>query len=612
MCDGPYGVSGRAAIRGTLALALLIGGPFACNEPDDDDTLADDDASGDDDSGDDDDSVAWTDVLPEVDPEGDQGGYLLDLRNLQAGDGEELALRTTSWDSFDDGDSGLWLGVTVGDAGGARRLTWDGADDPSLQLWSSANRWAAPVAAPASLTWEPDLEIALVLAADFQDLGLGDRCELWARVEAGCSADGCADVAPDDGAPAPFTVDAGLPATLAARQPSFDDAGGGNGDGVLDPGEYVQVEVALANLGCDPSGSGVTAQLSVHPDSTTSAALLADSVAYGDDPLAPGDEVAPDAALELALGAGAEPGQTLVLQLEVTDGDGGSWTAVAPPLIVGKPREEALAQVLVDEDDADTAFDTALVTYGIVAGELQITVFSYGVHQGDQAVEVHLDVDLDGQPDHILSTLDPDTGAFTGSVRTFDPWAGWRADDPLSSLTFDAGSDSVQLGVPLVQLGDPSFALLVQVTVADADGEVVDRAPDDPIPGDIGPMGLIATVDAPFLRFAATQLEEISGDGDGDVEPGERWSLKVQLRNDGPSPAVDAAGALSSPDPSLTVIGGDLSFGPADPDGGTCWSLTAAEIDLDPAAPSGATVELALPLSVAGYSFSVPVPLAVE
>lgn len=591
-------------------IALLV----ACDGPeDDDDSVGDDDTSpGDDDSSDDDDSVPWSDVLPEVDPEGDAGGTILDLRNLQVRAGDDLELRTSGWGPFEDTDDALWLGVTVGDGSLAQRLTWIPGEAEPLQLWSSANRWAGPLDTPPSLTWEADLDIAVVLSASLADLDLGGRCELDALVEAGCAGEDCADVAPDDGAPVSFDLDTGVPSTVEARQPTMDDGGGGDGDGILDPGEYVEIAVAIGNTGCESTGGELAAQLSIHPDSTADAALLGESATYGQDALAPGQSTTPDAPFEVALGAGTEPGQRLVLQLDVTDGDGGSWTAIAPALIVGKPREEPLAQVAMDGDDADTPFDAALVTYSLVGGELLISVFSYGVHQGDQIVEVHLDTDLDGFADQILSSLDPDSGAFTGSVRIFDAWDGWIAAAPPTTVAFEAGSDHMLLGVPLSTLGDATFALLTRVVVADIGGDPVDLVPDEPVPGETGSMGLIATADAPFLRFESTQLTEIAGDGDGSVEAGESWSLKVQLRNDGPADALDASGTVVSTDPLISLTDNDLAFGPADPDGGTAWSLTGVTVEVDPSTPAGTEAELVLPVTAAGYAFMLRIPLDLE
>ncbi len=595
-----------------LCVALLTTG-LACNgQPDDDDATGDDDTTaGDDDSAGDDDTP-WADVLPEVDPEGDAGDTAVDLRNLQAHAGDDLALRTTAWQPFDDGDDGVWLGVTVGHGSLAHRLTWAPAEDESLQLWSSANRWAEPLDPPPSLGWEADLEIGIVLAADLDDLGLGGSCELLARVEAGCGGGSCADVAPDDGAPVPFVADAGIPPTVTAVEPAVDDSGGGDGDGILDPGEYVELAIVLGNTGCDATGGELAATLSIHPDSTADAALLTDEATYGQDPIAPGQDASPDAPVELALGAGAEPGQRLLVQLEVTDADGGSWTTLSPPLIVGKPREEPLAQVMVDGDDAGTDFDAALVTYTLVDGELLLSVFSYGVHSGDQAVEVHLDTDLDGFADWILASHDPDAGTFTGSIHTFDPWDGWLPVGPPSTFAFASGTDHLLIGVPLATLGDPTFALLSHVVVYDPAGDAVDTVPDDATPGETSGMGLIATADAPFLRYASTQLTEIEGDGDGEVEAGELWSLKVQLFNDGPAVAAGATGTLSSADPLVALTDADLTFGPADPDGGTAWSLTGATVDVDPSTPAGSEILLELPLSAAGYPFVVDVPLTVD
>jgi len=597
--------------RWTVPLALLLLA-LGCDPDDDDDATGDDDASGDDDSaGDDDDATEWTDVLAEQDPEGDHGGSAVDIRTLQYAVDDTLALRLLGWDPFDDEEEGLWVGVTVGSEARAHRLTWSPADGDPLQLWTSADHWSSPLPLPGSMAMSPDAGNALVLAAALDELGFGAACALLGKVEVGCDGDGCADLAPDDGQPETFPLDRGLPAELWSPVVDVDDSGGGNGDGVIDAGEYLDLGPSLGNRGCDDSGGSLAATVSVHGSSTVQAALQDDTLSYGSGALAPGDEVAPGAPVTLAVGAGAEPGQRLVLQLDLTDGDGGTHTVITPALVIGKPRQEALAQLFDDGDDADVPFDVALAGYGVTGDELLVTLFSYGVHGGDEEVEIHLDLDRDGHADRILSTRDPDSGALSGGALRFDPWQGWVAAAPPTTLIFEPGTDLLMLGVPLAELGEPDFALLAEIRVLDGDGEPVDRVPDDPQPGDTGGMGVIALVEAPYLRYADLQLVEQAGNGDGALDAGEEWTVKVQLRNDGPGAGVDAAGTLAGDGALVDVADGELSFGPADGNGGTAWSLSEATLTLDPGAPPGADLGMTLAIAAAGYEFEVAIPLSV-
>jgi hypothetical protein len=596
-----------------FASLMVLLAPAACDGPaDDDDTIGDDDDTGDDDSADDDDdATAWADLLPEQDPEGDHGGSPLDIQSLQYALDDGLALRLLGWEPFDDQDGDLWVGMTVGTAERATRLTWIPADPDPLQVWSSANRWGSPLPLPDSSAMDADADTALVLSTALADLGLEGRCEALGQVEVGCDGSTCADVAPDDGVPVEFSLDADLPASLASPAVLADDSSGGDGDGIVDPGEYLDLSVSLGNVGCEETGPSLTATLSLHPSSTAEAALLDDAASYGGGALAPGASVTPDATVSMAVGAGAEPGQRLVLQLDVVDGDGGSYSVVSPALVLGKPREVALAQLFADGDDTELALDVALVGYGVIGSELQISLFSYGVHQGDEEVEIHLDTDRDGYADVILSTVDPDTGGMTGGVLTFDPWMGWVSAAPPATMVYAPNSDQLVLGIPLAELGDPDFVLLTEVRVIDDAGDPADQVPDAPLVGDTSAAGVIALVDGPYLRYADVQLLEQEGDGDEGLDAGETWTIKIQLRNDGPADAIDATGTLTGAAGLVQVADGELSFGPADGGGGTAWSLTAATLTLDGDAEPGTGLGLSLAGAVAGYGFEVELPLSV-
>ncbi|MDP7114135.1 MAG: hypothetical protein QGH45_19345, partial [Myxococcota bacterium] len=209
-----------------LASLMILAAPAACDGPaDDDDTTAGDDDTGDDDSAAaDDDATAWTDLLPEQDPQGDHGGTALDIQTLQYALDDGLALRLLGWEPFDDQDGDLWIGMTVGTAERATRLTWIPADPDPLQVWSSANRWDAPLPLPDSSAMAADADTALVLSTALADLGLDGRCEALGRVEVGCDGSTCADVAPDDGVPVEFSLDADLPASLTSPAVLADDS----------------------------------------------------------------------------------------------------------------------------------------------------------------------------------------------------------------------------------------------------------------------------------------------------------------------------------------------------------------------------------------------------
>jgi len=102
-----------------------------------------------------------------------------------------------------------------------------------------------------------------------------------------------------------------------------DDADGGSagdGNGVVDPGETIELVVELRNAG-SLAAEGVEATLSA---ATAGVTLADDHEAFGD--IAAGGSASCEEDFDVVVGAGVATGTQIVFDLAIADADGGSWS----------------------------------------------------------------------------------------------------------------------------------------------------------------------------------------------------------------------------------------------------------------------------------------------
>lgn len=607
-----------AQLLGFLALTpLLVGvecsGIGDDDATDDDDFTDDDDTAPDDDTPDDDDTTGpgWEDVFEDADPEGDSEHPGVDVMRYQYWhDAGVLSLRMWSWLPFDDDDPDLAVRMYVGDGSRSYCLVYDNVSPvpaPS-QLWTTTDELAiwTRLDAPTSLVMDQDTAYSLALGLDLADTELGG-CRLAGGVEV-VDAVGAGDAAPDSLWTSGHWADLALTDVLDLSLDGFavDDALGGDGDGILEPGETVSLVPTVRNDGCGPATVHfLMGVLAVDPASTAAGELTAAGAMFnGGNPLEMGQTASADSELSFTLDPGAAAGDVLALILEMQDDDGPIQDLVLPPLRVDYPAQVATTDLFADPDDVAADFDIAGVSYAVTWTELQVRVSSHGTHGADQEVDVLLDVDRDGNADHLLSTYDAVTGGFTGAHYRAEDGA-WVRGGALSTLDFAAGSSHVLFGVDLAQIDRPDFALLHAVSVGPS-GIEMDYAPDDP--GDGDSLGIVACVAEPWLEVLGAEWTEVSGDGDVDVDPGETWGLRVEVRNRGSASAPAVGGILSSPSGDLIVDGAELDFGELGI-GATAWSESTL-LSTDPAASTTVPYTLDLALSSDNLTWSGQVDLA--
>lgn len=95
----------------------------------------------------------------------------------------------------------------------------------------------------------------------------------------------------------------------------------------------------------------------------------------------------------------------------------------------------------------------------------------------------------------------------------------------------------------------------------------------------IGPIVIYDSVDLP--------MDEIDGDGDDKVEPGETWALRPKLRNAGGEPALGVTARLASSSPGVTVLDPQTqSYGDINP-GETSAAVMTYQFTVAPDVPCG-------------------------
>ncbi len=588
-------------------LALLCAPLAGCDGGDDDDSTDDDDDTSDDDddddsAADDDDDTAsgpcdytdaWYSALPEPDPTGDSTGVidLIDWQYQLDEAGDTLYLRNVASAPFDDNEGTLVFVTFIGTSVNTQyALVWDNQNAGGLMVFTYADGYAAPMdPTPASYHYCFDTDDAFVMGIDLADLEATGATSLTGFAGVYDWYAGYLEVAPDDGDGTVYLV---FTTEIDLDGSSWTDAGG---DMTIDPGESVDLTISVVSTGNDYTGAGVTGTLSLAASSTAAATVDTSSATFnGGAAIDPGATATTDTPFTFTVDAGAEIGQTLEFELAVSDDDGNSWSFTLPPLFVGAEM------VLTDGDDFDAGFDNAGLAYWVDGTAVHVLVTSHDNHAADQEVVVLMDTDRDGNDDYALSTIDADSGFFSGGVyRWVEP--SWIQIGTPDEFMFTSGSDFAFWTVPLAMLGDPAFAI-TGVRTSDPVGPGTDDMPDDL--DDADDRAVLILGEEPYLVLDGQAMTQVVGNGDNFPDPGETWNIDVTVANIGTADTTNASGTLSSSDADVTVTQSSINFGTVVA-GGTTTSSSPGTITIDAAAPADGTYELALAVTASGHQFDL-------
>ncbi len=606
-----------------LALVAFTGCPEDDDDASDDDTGDDDtgdDDTGDDDTGDDDtadddtgdddtgpdpectyDSGAWISVVGSEDASGDASGYILDIKDYEYQfDGTTLVMRITSHTDFADTDPALMTDMYISDGNVSYTLTMDNVkpNPGPMQIWTSADGWAAPLPNPASYCHSDDESDSIVMGIDLADLdatfvGLDvlyghTSVDLWS---------GYVDDHPDSSENVAFPLIFEPNITVGGL--TWDDTTGGDGDGIVEAGETGALGLELVNSGYDATGANVSATITLDAGSTAAAAINSDTSAYNGGAAMPMDTAAPpDTPFEVQVDVGATAGQTLIFDVAVTDDDGNSWNLTTPPLIVG------MENLLSDPVDSPNAFDIAGLSYYTDGTDLDFFMTSYTDHNADLEVDVFLDIDMDGENDYLISTYDLDSGSYATGGGIYEWIGSWSQVGQPTTLEWTASTNYVRYVVPRTAL---EGAVQFQCWAQSYDYYTgVDTAPDDT--SDPANWGQAVIVNAPWILLDSYTWTESSGDGDGFVEAGETWDVALTVANQGTADSAATTGVLSSTEPNVTVDQANVDFG-AITMGNTAAGDVAATVTIDGGAPDSASYVLDLEVTADAEVFNLAIPL---
>jgi hypothetical protein len=182
-----------------------------------------------------------------------------------------------------------------------------------------------------------------------------------------------------------------------------------------------------------------------------------------------------------------------------------------------------------------------------------------------------------------------------GHVAAQNVTALITTDDPRVEILDPTASYGVIDGMGYQTNADD---ILVRVTDSIADGDVIPfsvRMTCDNRHEWTGAFNV--TLHAPIFSLASWSIDDTAeGDGDGKIEPGERFAIRVSIGNSGSDQGRDIQGQLSSTDPYLTILSGTAGH-PSIPAGGGAELEPLFQALLEPPAPTESFVPFAIAIT---------------
>ncbi|MBO6576995.1 MAG: S8 family serine peptidase [Rhodothermales bacterium] len=248
----------------------------------------------------------------------------------------------------------------------------------------------------------------------------------------------------------------------------------GNLDGAAGPGETIELWVRLSNVGAQ-SATAVSARLSAN-----AAQVQTGSATYGDIPFLTSGAASGEP-FRLFVPSSATPGQAVDLTIDVTDGDGNSWT-----LSYALPVAEATSITgVVTERGTGRPIPNARVSFDGSRADFALTD-----HDGAYEISGLLSGDI----------------TLTASATGFSP----SAPEGLH-LTAPAVQD-FQLGAPELRIAPPAAAELAwgeQATV----NLTIENAGTDDLRADLIELPAGSTLPVPTVKVAVVRSASIAGGG---------------------------------------------------------------------------------------------------
>jgi hypothetical protein len=357
----------------------------------------------------------------------------------------------------------------------------------------------------------------------------------------------------------PISIPMGSPSFVFRTSWINDPAPGGNGDGLLQPGETVHPRVRLENVGAADATNITWTVTTTDTDVTT---LVTDrTFARWEAGLRRHDQW-----FQFSVASGASP-HDITLDVSVTS-DQGSWTFAVTAPLVGTPLLEFRTYWI--NDPAPDGNNDGLVQ----AGE---TVFPRIrlVNTGDaNATNVAWTV----------TTSDSDVTMLV-SQRQFNKWeTGLRRHDQWFQFSVDGSANPHDISLTVSVTSDEgSWSFLVAV----------------PLTG------------TPNMDYRTHWINDFSPDGndDGQLQAGETVYPRIRIVNDGDGDATNVTWAVNTTDSDVTMLISERQFGK--------WEAGLRRHDrwfrlsLDSGASAhDITLDVSVTSDQGSWSFTVTVPMA--
>jgi PKD repeat protein len=183
-----------------------------------------------------------------------------------------------------------------------------------------------------------------------------------------------------------------------------------------------------------------------------------------------------------------------------------------------------------------------------------------------------------GQADYGESVLLNVTASNVGSVNATGINAVISTNDTYITITDDSFSFG-DINANQNANGDGAFAITIAQNAPDGYNAIIDVEFTDGNEKELWTSTMNVTLHAPVMGLGSYSINDMTGNGNGKIDPGETVEITIQLLNEGSSDAYTVNGLLICPDPFITIDEATMNYGDmaANTDGEQVYTITADE-----------------------------------
>ncbi|NTU79557.1 MAG: S8 family serine peptidase, partial [Chloroflexales bacterium] len=413
---------------------------------------------------------------------------------------------------------------------------------------------------------------------------------------AGDGVPGNSDTTDQDFALIVSNVDLADIPVLGAGVPTFSDVSGGDGDGVIEPGETVSISIPWSNGGTGPA-TGISGTIAVTGGSAT---LVSATSAYPD--LSPGQTGANLTAYSFTIDPNFPCGSRVSFRQTLTYSGGDplsfDFSTGTGQAVLSTPTSYAYSGAAVPITDNATASVTINVSApGVTIGDLDVRFDATHTFDGDLEITliapsgttVLLANRRGAMEDNFTGTIFDDEGA-TAIGAGSAPFTGrFSPEEPLAALDGQAASGTWTLQVRDLADGDVG-------SITGASLDIASR---------------FYLCNESLLQAGTAAFSDAQGNNNGVVDPGEPVTISIPWTNQGTSAATSVSGTVAVTEGGATMADATSAYPDIDP-GATRANSTPYRFVVGNTTQCGTSVSFEQNISYSGgrsasVSFSTPV-----